>query len=115
MVTRPEDPLAGLPRHGPEALGQCALCHRPILQTGLPLFYRVEVIQCGVDAQALQQLGGLAMMMGGGSAGLALASTMGAHADPVVEMGRGATNLCMQCSQSDAQVMTVVAAAQERS
>jgi len=91
------DPLDGLPRLGGEAAGPCASCGKHILDTGLPIFYRLTVQHCGIDAKAVQQHVGLGMMLGGG--GMALADVMGAHKQPVVVMNSGTVNLCHACAQ----------------
>jgi len=99
MASPSSDPLADLPRLGAEAAGPCVLCHKPILATGLPIFYRLTVQHCGIDAAALQQHVGLGMMLGGGADGMALADVMGAHKPPVVVMSSGTVNLCLKCAQ----------------
>lgn len=93
------DPLQDLPRHGEEALGPCALCDRVILATGSPIFSRLTVRQCGVDAQTVRSHVGLAMQLGGGAGGLALASVMGPGVKPVVEVASGDVNVCGSCLQ----------------
>lgn len=80
------------------ALGPCALCGKLILECGSPVFYRVTIRQCGVDAKAVRERLGLAMLLGGGSAGLELAGVMGAAADPVVILAENETNVCLSCS-----------------
>jgi len=95
----PVDPLADLPRLSAEAAGPCVICRRQMLATGLPIFYRVTVQHCGLDAKAVQQHVGLGMMLGGGASGMALADVMGAHKPPVVVMSSGTVNLCHACAQ----------------
>lgn len=107
------DPLADLPRLGDEALGPCALCDKVILATGMPIFYRLTVQHCGVDAKAVQQRVGLAMAMGGGEGGLALSGIMGARKAPVVEMSKGQVNVCMACAQAHPSLLIARGAAIE--
>lgn len=58
------DPLKDLPRLGDDALGPCAYCEKTVLETGSPIFYRLTVRQCGVDANAVRQHVGLATLAG---------------------------------------------------
>lgn len=44
--------------------GKCSLCHKGIMHTGLPLFYRVKIERFGVDIQAAKRQDGLAAMLG---------------------------------------------------
>lgn len=43
----------------------CSLCGKPILASGLPLFYRVTIERFGVDVHAVQRQQGLTMFLGG--------------------------------------------------
>ena len=92
------DVLDGLPRHGDEALGPCACCGKVILATAMPIFYRLTVEHCGVDANAVRERVGLAMMMGGGERGLALSAVMGGRKEPVVVVSSGTANVCGLCA-----------------
>ena len=107
-----DDLLKDLPRLGDEALGPCAGCGKVMLGTGLPVFYRITVQHCGVDAKAIQRHVGLAQMMGGGPDGLHLAAIMGPGEKKVVELGKGAVNVCHQCAPT-VTVMQIHAAALE--
>lgn len=109
------DPLDDLPRMGPEAMGPCHACGRQLLQTGLPLFYRVRVDQCGIDGNAVRSHVGLAMHMGGGEAGLVLASVLGPRTEPVVVMNKGPEfNICAACQQKPGWMMLAELALAEK-
>lgn len=111
------DPLASLPRLSEEAMGPCAICERQMLETGLPLFMRVEAKRCGIDAKEVQRHFGLAMSMGGGTAGLVLAGVMGPGVKPVIVMDAPETfNVCTRCAQTHTleSIVLVAAERQER-
>lgn len=101
--------LQELERKSAEAMGPCVICGKQQLETGLPLFYRVTVEQCGIDMQAVRQHVGLAMTLGGGETGLALAGVMGAQQDPVVVMNRHTANICATCAMERADVVVQIA------
>lgn len=103
-----DDPLNDLPRLPEEALGPCARCGKVMLASGMPIFYRLTVEHCGIDARAVQEKVGLAMMMGGGEAGLALAGIMGPGRDPVVVLDAGAVNVCMACAIESVELLAIV-------
>lgn len=109
-----DDPLNDLPRLSEEALGPCAFCGRTMLQTGLPIFYRFTVQQCGIDASAVRERIALAMMLGGGDTGMALSGAMGGHQKPVVVMSSGERNICMSCAQERTDVLFIAGMAMER-
>ena len=46
----------------------CALCRKPLMHTGVPLFWRVTVERFGVDAQAVRTVAGLETHFGGNTA-----------------------------------------------
>ena len=94
------DALKHLTRLGDEALGPCLKCGKVMLGSGLPVFYRVTVEHCGIDKAVIDRHVGLAMTLGGGADGLALASVMGPGEKPVVVLGSGAVNICGPCSLS---------------
>lgn len=103
------DALKNLPRLGEEALGPCACCGKLMLEAG-PIFYRVTVKQCGIDAKAVQQRIGLGMMLGGGAAGLALAGVMGSQERPVVVVDDATANICLNCATTGpSHILDVVA------
>lgn len=56
-------------------LGECAVCHRKLLEGGAPMFWVVTLERAMFDAHALRQRVGLGMMVG------PLASVMGPDAD----------------------------------
>ena len=96
------DLVNDLPKLGAEAMGPCVCCGRQLLETGLPIFFRIEAKQCGVDANAVRKHVGLAMAMGGGSAGLALAGVMGPKVEPVVVMDAITPfNVCHDCAAGE--------------
>jgi len=84
-----------------------------MLQTGTPLFYRVTVEYCRIDLASVRQRAGLALMLGGGGAGIALSGVMGGHAEPVVVLATGTTNLCMACSHRSGAALAVISRALE--
>lgn len=55
----------------------CALCRRKIMESGLPLFWRVTIELFGIDVAAAKRQDGLAAMLGSS----ALASVMGTDDD----------------------------------
>lgn len=95
------DPLADLKRLPAEAITPCAGCGKQILETGLPMFYRVTVEQCAMDMKAVRQHVGLGMMLGGGAAGMAIAGVMGAHQQPAVVLSQGVKNYCHGCVRDE--------------
>lgn len=104
-----DNPLSAARRHDSSAMGPCFLCGRQILATGVPVFYRVNVEQCGVDMNEVRQHVGLAMAMGGGADGLALAEIMGPRRQPVVVLGEGTQNICQQCAADRVPAIMTIA------
>lgn len=51
--------LPGLKHDDLLATTECKICHRPIGQDVVPLFYRIRVERCGWDARAIQRFKGL--------------------------------------------------------
>ncbi|CAN5279302.1 hypothetical protein BH11PSE5_BH11PSE5_30770 [soil metagenome] len=93
------DPLKDLPRLDDTAMGPCVICQRQLLETELPIFFRVEARQCGLDRLEINRHVGLAMQMGGGRDGLALASIMGPGVKPVIVMETITPfNVCHPCA-----------------
>lgn len=91
---------------GVDAMGPCHICKRQLLATGLPIFYRVQVSQCALDRTEIQRHVGLAMTMGGGADGLALAGILGPKVEPVAVMFEGATvNVCASCQNGPGYLM----------
>jgi hypothetical protein len=71
----------------------CALCKKPIGNSGVPLFWRVTVERFGLNMPALQHQQGLGLMLGG-----ALAQVMGADEDlalPVMDAVK--VTVCESC------------------
>lgn len=92
------DPIKDLPRLDEKAMGPCVCCKRQLLETGFPLFLRLDLKRCGLDANEIRRHCGLAMAMGGGTAGLALAGVLGPGVKPVVVMDAfPAFNVCNEC------------------
>jgi len=94
-----DDPLKDLPRLGGHAMGPCVICRRQLLETELPIFFRVKAQQCGLDRQEINRHVGLAMAMGGGADGLALAGILGPGVKPVIVMDSITDfNVCHSCA-----------------
>ena len=55
----------------------CAICHKGVMHTGLPLFWRVHIERIGVDMQAAQRQQGLEQFFGGTSPGAAWGADWG--------------------------------------
>lgn len=72
---------------------------RQLLETELPIFYRLDIAHCGIDGEEVRKHVGLAMTMGGGQNGLVLADVLGPRTEPVVVVGtqKGA-NVCHSCA-----------------
>jgi hypothetical protein len=105
--------LDELPRLGDEALGPCAITRKPILAGGSPLFYRITIQQCGIDAQAVRERAGLALMLGGGRDGLVLSGVMGAHKPPVVIISESTINISAEGASEPIDLWRLLAAAAE--
>jgi hypothetical protein len=96
-----DDALKGLPRLDQAALGPCIKCERVMLATGLPLFARLDVKRCGIDANEVRRHMGLAASMAPGRDGLVLAGIMGPKVEPVVVMSENkGVNVCNDCQQT---------------
>lgn len=73
----------------------CSLCGNKILETGIPMFWKVSVQRYGIDLGAVQRQQGLTMMMGGNAE---IASVMGPNEDlakpfdEIVEL-----SICEEC------------------
>lgn len=92
------DALKDLPRLDEKAMGPCVCCKRQLLATRFPLFLRLDLKRCGLDADAIRRHCGLANAMGGGTDGLVLASVLGPRVEPVVVMDAfPAVNVCNEC------------------
>lgn len=77
----------------------CGLCHRKILECGLPCFYRVRIERHGVNIDAVKRQTGLAMMLGGHSG---LARVMGPDEDMTVPlMDPQEFTVCEECSTNE--------------
>lgn len=73
----------------------CSLCSKPILHTGLPLFWRVTVERFGIDMAAMRRQTGLAMTLGSAP----LAGVMGPDEDmakPMMEPVK--LTVCESCA-----------------
>lgn len=74
---------------------ECALCHKRIGHTGMPLFYRVTIERFGVDLRAVQRQGGLEQMLGN----VMLAQVMGPNDDMAkAVMQPVRVSVCEECS-----------------
>lgn len=94
--------LSNLPRLGEDAMSPCVGCGRQLLETGLPIFNRITIEQCGIDGNAVRQHVGLALAMGGGRDGLILADVLGPGVKPVVVVQKHMpVNICHECGMRD--------------
>jgi hypothetical protein len=92
------DPLASLERLDSDAMAPCVMCRRQLIETETPVFYRVSVQQCGIDGKTVRRQVGLAMVLGGGRDGLALAGILGPQEKPVVVIhAHSPVNICNAC------------------
>lgn len=74
----------------------CVRCHKGVMHTGLPFFYRITIEHMGVDAQAVQRQHGLEMMLGGNAK---IANVMGENADMGLPIGDATKGLlCQKCA-----------------
>lgn len=105
--------LAELSRLGAEAVTKCCICQRSPVER-LPIFYKVTIRQCGVDAKALREHAGLAAVMGGSAAAFSIADAMGAHQKPVVVLSETEVCLCNACLFEGARVDHVLAVSEEQ-
>ena len=74
----------------------CGLCHRKVLESGIPLFYRIRIERHGINLGAVQRQAGLEMQLGNS---VRLAQVMG----PDEEMTRPMMEpieftVCEECS-----------------
>ena len=60
-----------------EDLRPCGLCGKGLMNSGIPLCYRITIDRLGFDANAIREQAGLEMMLGNA----AIAHVMGTHAD----------------------------------
>ena len=73
----------------------CSMCNRPVMASGLPLFWRVSVERFGIDARAVQRQQGLAMHLGSP----ALAAIMGPDEDLAMPvMDKVTLTVCDPCA-----------------
>lgn len=84
----------------------CAICHKGVMHTGLPLFWRVHIERIGVDMQAAQRQHGLEQFFGGTLPGaVALADVFSDGAPIGKPMDEGKTVLvCETCAMADMPV-----------
>ena len=74
----------------------CGHCHKGIMHTGVPLFYRVTIERMGLDLQAVHRQHGLEMVMNGHAK---IANIMGANEDMGLPIGPASIGLlCEQCA-----------------
>jgi len=77
----------------------CGLCKKPIMNGGLPLFWRITIERFGIDVSAAKRQDGLAQLLGSS----ALANVMGTDADmasPVMEPT--SISVCEPCAMEPA-------------
>lgn len=80
----------------------CSLCRKPVVHTGLPLFWRVTVERFGIDAEAVQRNHGLMKFLGSAR----LATAIGPDEDmakPVME--KAVLTLCESCAMEHGQLV----------
>ena len=106
------DLLAELPRLGADAVTKCCVCQRLPVEK-LPIFYKVTIRQCGVDAKALREHAGLAAMFGGSPAAFSVADAMGAHDKPIVVLATAEGCLCNVCLFGGTRVDHILAMAED--
>ena len=85
---------------------ECAICHKKILHTRLPLFWRVRIRRFGVLVDAVKRQAGLEMMMDGH---VALAQIMGPNQDMAKQMSSIEITVCEKCALEKAQPVAVLA------
>jgi hypothetical protein len=92
-----------LKKLGEEAMGPCACCQRQLLETEFPLFLRIGMKRCGIDAVEVRRHAAFAISMAprdSGRAGLALARVLGPKVEPVVVVDDWPeVNVCRRCSE----------------
>ena len=90
----------------------CCLCHKGIMHTGLPVFYRIRIESMGIDIKAVNRQLGFEQFMGGNAA---LAYHMGAQESLASSLDEGKTLLlCHACAlDSEATMCHLIAAMEE--
>jgi hypothetical protein len=84
----------------------CNVCDKPIGESGLPIFFTVQVREYMVDLAAAKRQTGLAEMLGGNAA---LAMIMGPDEDLASEIMKPVTlTVCAPCAWVDKLVVTAV-------
>lgn len=81
----------------------CAICHKGMMHTGLPLFWRVRIERMGVDMTAAQRQHGMEQFFGGSAPGaVALADVFSDGAPIATPLDEAKTVLvCETCAMSD--------------
>ena len=92
--------LDRLPKLKTEQLAPCVACGKHLVQTSLPLFYRLHVQRAGLDSRAIRERVGLAHMWGAGAQGLALADVFASRDPGVIIDDFQPVNVCMDCARS---------------
>ena len=73
---------------------KCSLCHKPIGESGLPVFSRVTIERIGIKMEPVRRQDGFAAFMGS----TALARVMGADEDMTLSLGGPVTlSICERC------------------
>lgn len=79
----------------------CAICHKGMMHTGLPLFYRVTIERMGIDLRAVRQQHGLEQLTG--SVGLAdVFSPNSALASPLPDPS--VVLICEECAMKETMI-----------
>lgn len=80
----------------------CAICHKGVMHTGLPLFWRVHIERMGVDMRAAQRQYGMEQFFGGA---VALADVFSDSAPIGKPMDEAKSVLvCETCAMADMPV-----------
>lgn len=89
----------------------CVICHKGVMHTGLPLFWRVHIERIGVDMQAAQRQHELEQFFGSTSPdalALALADVFSDGAPIGKPMDEGKTVLiCETCAMADMPIAEI--------
>lgn len=82
----------------PNDLKPCAGCGKGLMHAGDICFYEVALTQHLVDMDAVRQLAGLEMMMGGKQAGVAVARALSSVQEISQEVWTNKLLLCQGCA-----------------
>jgi len=80
---------------------KCGLCHKPVGNSGLPLFWKLTVERFGIDVRAAQRQDAMGVMMGHHG----LAAIMGPDEDMAAPMMPPVTvTVCETCATQETMV-----------